>query len=126
MERAKEKRGKRSKSGGSSWTERYLYILPAQHTLASLASLDASNTAALRQETTDGFVKLLRHLANESSQVVGSEPKITFKSNFLTPRFTFEQMGSLVGVQEDMVWVRGISGVYAIRKDQIAYQVQKN
>ena len=115
-----------SKTGDKPWTGRYLYQLPTAYSLASLAAMDAPKTAALRTEATDGFGQLLRHIATETAASTGKEPKITFKSGFLTPRIVFEQAGSLVNVQDDVVWVRGVSGVYAVQKTQITYTAQKD
>jgi hypothetical protein len=115
-----------SKAGEKSWTGRYLYQLPSQHSLASLAAMDTSKTDSLRAEAVEGFGKLLQHISAETAASTVKEPKITFKSGFLTPRFVFEQAGSLINVQDNMVWVRGVSGVYAVQKAQITYAPEKN
>jgi hypothetical protein len=114
------------KTAAGPWSGRYLYQLPGDHTLATLAAMDEAKKTALQADATTGFASLLRHLSSESKAAIDKEQKITFKSAYLTPRFEFEQIGSLIAAQDDMVWLRGVGGVYAVRKTSVAYSARKD
>lgn len=111
--------------GSAPWTGRYQVQLPGDYTVASLAALDAAGQSAVESQLDAGFASLLQHLRSETAESIAGEPKITYESEYLSPRFGFEMAGSLVGTPGDMVWVRGVMGVQGVRKDQIRYQRAK-
>lgn len=113
-------------AGPQQWTGRYSYQLPGSHTLASLAELDEAATAQLRTGIQAGFLQLLQFIAHENEAAITKEKPVHFKSAFLTPRFEFEQIGSLISDDGSIVWLRGVGGVFAVQKAQVSYTVQRN
>jgi hypothetical protein len=108
-------------SGADRWVGKYMYQLPATYSVGSLAELDENALADLRSATADGFLALLGHIASEGREQHLAEQQITFKSDFLNPRFDFELRGTLISFDKELVWICTVGGVYAVRKANISY-----
>lgn len=105
--------------GAGKWTGRYLFQLPGSYTVEALSSLDEARTNALQQEMVGGFKALARFYLGDRQEALATEPKMLFKSSFVTPRFEFEMLGALAQEQADVVWLRTVGGVFALRKDAV-------
>lgn len=112
--------------GEKKWTRRYQYELPGKYTLDSLAAFTDASSAELQSASVAAYAALLRHIADEKDAAIAQEKKITFTSAYMTPRFEFEMMGSLVGEKEGRVWVRTVFGVIAIAPADIQYQIARD
>lgn len=111
--------------GATKWTGKYMYEQPELWPLASLARIDAAGTARLRASTAAGFDALLRYLAAETEEKVALEPKLTFRSLLVNPRFDFEMFGSLAGQEGDVVWIRSVGAVFAMPRSRAPYTLSK-
>lgn len=105
--------------GAGKWVGKYMYQLPLKYNLADLPKLDDAATAQLRAAVADGFAVLLRHIGAESQEKLQQERKITFKSDFMNPRFDYEMYAMLVAEEDEIVWVRSFTGVYGVRRTNI-------
>lgn len=112
-------------AGADKWTGKYMYQLPLKYSISELSQLDNSATAQLKEAVATGFSQLLVNLSAESPERLAQEKKITFKSDLVNPRFDFEMIGSLISDDGDVVWVRTVGGVFALRKPNISFAVQK-
>jgi len=105
------------------WSGKYMYQLPDSYSIGDFSHLDQAATDSLRNGLLAGYVKLLATVAKENRERVAGEKAITFKSNFLSPRADLTMSGHIVASDDDVTWVRSLSGVYALRKSSF-YQVQ--
>ncbi len=110
---------------GQPWRGRYLVQLPLQYSPEQLAALDDAGQQQLRAETQRGFAVLLRQLQRDTPDAAAQEPRLTFQSAYLTPRFEFEQTGSLIGTHEQRIWLRSVGGVFAVLPAQVRYTLDK-
>jgi hypothetical protein len=106
--------------GASKWTGTYMYQLPEKYGKQQLANLDATQRQRLGGDLALGFDALIDYITHEQPPV--AERFIRFKSDFLSPRFSFEQPGALISQSDDMAWVRTFTGVYALRKNNFDLQ----
>ncbi len=113
-------------TGPEKWTGKYMYQLPVRYSLNEFAQLSESATAQLRDAVALGYSSLVTHVGAESAERMNQEKKIMFKSDLLNPRFDFEMAGSLIADGGDLVWVRTYGGVYALRKGNVSYTLQKS
>lgn len=107
-------------NGTDRWRGKYMYQLPVSYSVAALAEPDENVAGQLQKATAIGFGKLLQRLRLESQESLSKEQSITFRSNFLNPRFDFPRRGSLISNDSDVVWIRTSGGVFAIRKENIS------
>ncbi len=105
----------------AAWSGKYMYQLPVTYSVDELAGLDGNATVQLQNAVEGGFEALLQQMQAESAASEASEKPITFKSDFVTPRFGFDMYGSLVGTDNDVVWVRTVGAVYGLRKSNVSY-----
>lgn len=98
------------------WRYKFMYQLPGEYTLASLAALDSAAQQKLEMDLDSGFAKLLTMMASDTEQNAAKERAVKFKSTFLVPRFDFEQTGKLIAEESEMVWIRNPTGVYGIQR----------
>lgn len=110
--------------GANKWTGRYFYQLPGDYTILKLTQLESSGVDAIRSSTQAAYRNLLTFISRESASSAQTEKKILFKSPYLTPRFEFEQAGSLVSEEQDVIWIRAFQGVYAVQKTQVSYSAR--
>lgn len=110
---------------GQPWRGRYLYQLPLQYTVDSLAALDDAGQARLQAEARQGFAALLGQIQRDTPEAMAHEPRLSFTSAYLSPRFEFEQPGSLIGLKDGMVWLRSFNGVQAVQASQVSYKLDK-
>ncbi|MEN6623040.1 MAG: hypothetical protein ABFD50_16020, partial [Smithella sp.] len=59
-------------------------------------------------------------------EAISKERKIIFKSPYICPRFELDMMGSLIREQGGRIWIRTVSGVYAVNPSDIKYQYSKD
>lgn len=112
--------------GQGKWVRRYQYQLPGRYTVADLSASAGPGSPGLQAASVAAYASLLKHVADEKDAAIALERRITFKSPYMTPRFEFELMGSLVGEKEGRVWVRTMSAVTAVDPSDIQYRVAKN
>lgn len=112
-------------TGQSKWVRRYQYQLPENYTLDELSTFDEGKMLEIQAASVNAFSSLLMHIKGESDVAILNEPKITFKSPYLSPRFDFEMMGSLIAESDGRVWVRTTFGVAAIDPSYIQYHTSK-
>ena len=112
--------------GQSKWARRYQYQLPGKYTLDELSTLPEVEASGIQAASVTAYAALLKHIAEEKEAAIALERKITFKSSYITPRFDFEMMGSLIGEKDGRVWVRMVTGVVAVEPSEIQYQITKN
>ncbi|WP_188564951.1 hypothetical protein [Undibacterium terreum] len=109
----------------AKWSRSYRYQLAGKYSLDELATADAARNAALQEQATQAYGALLRHMNDESDASISQETAITFLSPYLTPRFEFEQRGSLIRVDTNRVWVRTTVEVAAVAPTDLSYKVVK-
>ena len=101
-------------SGKDKWTHRYQYQLPGQYTLEQLTNLSQAQVDSIHEQSTLGFVAILKQLNEETDASIANEKKIIFESAYVQPRWTYEMLGSLAGEKDGRVWVRTFGGLTAI------------
>lgn len=111
--------------GASKWTGKYMYQLPGAYTLSSLSHPTEESNARIRQAAGEGYRALLQHMLAERAAGLAQERPIEFHSAVLSPRFDLGMTGALIGVENDLVWIRTVGGVYGLRKTDVAYKIQK-
>lgn len=107
------------------WRGHYQLQLPLQYTLESLATLDDAGQRRLQAEARQGFAALLGQILRDTPEAAAREPQLHFQSPYLTPRFEFEQAGTLVGTDGGRVWLRTAGGLFAVQPDQVRYTLDK-
>jgi hypothetical protein len=113
-------------AGADKWTGKYMYQLPLKFSISELSQLSDSATAQLGEAVATGFMQLLMNIGSESPERFVQEKKITFKSDLVNPRFDFEMMGTLIADDGNVVWIRTVGGVFALRKANVSFVVQKS
>lgn len=113
-------------TGPQEWKANYSYQLPGSFSVSSLAQLDDSTKATLASDIRAAFQDILNFVARDTQSSASVEQPIQFKSAYVTPRFEFEQFGSLISDDGNVVWVRAVGGIFAIRKPQVTYSVRKS
>lgn len=113
-------------NGADKWTGKYMYQLPVKYSINELSQIGDSAMAQLQEAVAAGFSQLILNMAAESPERLAQEKKITFKSDLVNPRFEFEMIGSLISEESNMVWIRTAGGVFALRKANISFSVQKS
>jgi hypothetical protein len=112
--------------GSNKWTKRYQYQLPGKYTLDELAKLSSSKAAELQEASVNGYVSILKYIAEEKVSEIEKEQKIIFNSPYMSPRFELSMRGSLIGAKDGRTWVRTVIGVAAIDPSDIKYEIIKN
>lgn len=112
-------------STADKWVGKYMFQTPRAYTLEQLSSLDANGSRELNQAVATGFSRLVQHLRDEKPGQAEFEKKIVFNSRMLFPVADLELAGSLVSDETDLVWLRTVGGVYALRKTDVSYQPAK-
>lgn len=64
-------------------------------------------------------------ILRDTPEAAALEPRLTLRSTYLTPRFEFEQAGTLVGTVGGRVWLRSAGGVFAVQAEQVRYTLDK-
>ncbi|MDK2126993.1 hypothetical protein [Parachitinimonas caeni] len=105
----------------SKWVGKYMYQAPRQYTIEQLANLDENSSLALKGSLAEGFEKIILHIGQENPEMLKAEKPITFRSELLSPRFDFEMVGNIISDDTEIVWLRTVGGVYAVRKSSISY-----
>jgi hypothetical protein len=101
------------------WVGRYLYQIDTSLPKAALAQgLTDERRAGLRASLRKGFEELLQIYKKDAD---GSLPgtDITFKSEFVTPRFDYALLGQLLSDEPDRVCIRSYSGVFSLPKKYV-------
>jgi hypothetical protein len=80
-----------------------------------LSTIDQAGTESLQQGVDRGFEQLLEFFSKDTGAASAAEPKIQFKSAFISPRFEFDLQGSVAEKSDDVTWVRTYGGVYALQ-----------
>lgn len=101
------------------WTGRYMYQLPLTYTAETLSKADMQASTALNEHLLAGFSELIKMLKTENPEAVRKEKQITFKSNFVFPRFDLELRGSLMTESNDRAWIRTVGAVYSLAKSDV-------
>jgi hypothetical protein len=113
-------------AGADKWTGKYMYQLPLKYSISELSKLGDGETAQLREAVAAGFAQLVTNIRAESPERLALEQKVLFKSDFVNPRFDYEMFGSLIAEDSSVVWIRTVNGVYALRKPNVSFTVQKS
>lgn len=108
------------------WVRRYQYQLPGMYTLDELSAFSETKTSELQIASVAAYKALLTYIAGEKDEAIAQERKITYSSPYISPRFDFEMMGSLVMEKAGRVWICTVTGVIAVDPSDIKYQVAKN
>lgn len=98
------------------WRNKYMYQLAGSYTVTSLAAMDAGAQQNLEMQLESGYASILARLARDTVELAAKEKQVKFKSAFLVPRFDFEQIGSLVAEEGEIIWIRNPTGVYGIQR----------
>lgn len=93
---------------------KYMYQLPGSYSVQQLSTLDAQGVATLQSEVDAGFARVLGLFSTDTTSAY--EQSITIKSDFLSPRFTFDVQGAIVKEETDVVWLRSYGGVFGLQK----------
>jgi hypothetical protein len=104
---------------------RYLVQLPITYSVAELSALDATRKQQLEVLIANGFDALIAKIKSEASANVAAEEKITVQSEFLTPRFKFDQTATLIEKTGEITWIRTTAAVCGIRNSDLTYKVAK-
>ena len=112
--------------GKKTWAKFYRYQLAGKYTVDELVALDDARKAAIREQSAAAFTSLLAHMQGETDAEIAKEQRIVAKSQYMTPRFNFDVVGSLAGQRDGLVWVRTSLGVTAVQPGSIEYQVVEN
>ena len=104
---------------------KYLVQIPVSYTIPELSNLNADQTKLLGNLLENGFVTLLDRIKKEASAMTANETKVTFVSEFLTPRFKFEIQANLIEANQDLVWFRTMTGVFGVKPQDVSYKVVK-
>lgn len=94
---------------------RYVFQLPQTYSVEQLAALDAAGTDNLQQSVDLGFERLLDFFVKDIGAGADAEPKIQFKSEFVSPRFDFELQGSVADKGREVTWVRTYGAVFGLQ-----------
>ena len=112
-------------AGADKWLGKYMYQLPLARTVSELGAINSAATEQLRNELRAGYVEILKRFDSEARAEPETEQKIKFKSDFLTPRFSFEQNGQLLDQDDKVTWIRAVGGVYGVRNSNITLSPAK-
>jgi len=112
--------------GPQKWVGKYMFQLPQTYSVSELSSLNENQREELIAATAEGYRALLSHLQAESAESIAKEQRLTFKSDFVFPRFDVEMIGSLIRRENDVVWVRTVGGVYAVRQKHVSVKLVKS
>lgn len=104
---------------------KYLVQLPVSYTFSELSNLSPAQTKQLADLLEKGFITLLNRVKTETTAVIANETKVTFVSEFLTPRFKFEIQANLIEANQDLVWFRTMTGVFGVRPQDVTYKPVK-
>lgn len=98
---------------------RYFYQLPLRYTVDDLSLSKPATVAEIGKQLQTGFVELIRFYQGDKSEAMGAEKMVRFKSDFLSPRFDFEQGGKIAAENAERVWIRNIFGVAAVLRANV-------
>jgi hypothetical protein len=99
------------------WSGKYVYELPGSYTRASIHDMDDAGSQALAAEAANGFAELAKYMHDESPEQIQLEKKVTFTSQLMFPSmYEMSFYGSLIADKGDVVWVRSVGAVFALRK----------
>lgn len=104
---------------------KYLVQLPVSYTIPELSNLSPEQTQKLSELLEKGFATLLSRIKSEATAVVANETKVTFVSEFLTPRFKFEIQANLIEANQEFVWFRTMTGVFGVKPQDVTYKTVK-
>lgn len=108
-----------------AWTGKYMVQLPATYTLEQLKTFDATKLAALQATLAEGYAAIITHMQSDKPEAMALEKAITFQTPFLTPRMEFDVNAKLIADNPDLVWVRTVTGIYALRKETFIYTIDR-
>lgn len=104
---------------------KFLVQIPVSYTIPELSNLTPEQTKKLGDLLEKGFTTLLNRIKTEATAVPASETKVTFVSEFLTPRFKFEIQANLIEANQEFVWFRTMTGVFGVRPQDVSYKAVK-
>lgn len=107
-------------NGDAYWRGVYIYQIPQTYTVAELAKLDAVGMRSLQASGAIGFDALVKHIAAEKQENYDKEEQIVFRSRMLSIMDT-DLIGTLIADEGDLVWVRTLGSVVALRKANMTY-----
>lgn len=101
------------------WTGRYMYQLPLIYTAETLSKADKQASSELSKHLILGFSELIKTFKTENPEAIKNEKPITFKSEFVFPRFDLEMRGALIAESNDRAWIRTVGAVYSLAKSEV-------
>ncbi|AXK39247.1 hypothetical protein DWG20_07285 [Crenobacter cavernae] len=107
------------------WIGRYMYQLPISYKIDYISQSNTDITPEVEKSLTVGFTELIKFYKKDSPEDADKEKTISFKSDFLSPRFDFEMTAKLISESQDRIWVRTFNGIYAISKENVTTSIAK-
>ena len=102
------------------WVGRYMYQIPQNMRKEDLADgLTDEERQDIRNSLKMGFVKLLSVYRKDSQGLLPAKSEITFKSEFVSPRFNFDLLGELVDDDPDKVSIRSTGALFVLPKKYV-------
>ncbi len=98
---------------------RYLYQLPLRYTVDDLSLATQAAVAEIGKQLQTGYIELIRFYLRDKSEAMGSEKTVKYKSDFLSPRFDFEQGGKIAAENAERIWIRHAIGIAAILRPNV-------
>lgn len=106
-------------NSGKKWSGVYMYQIPQYYTINALGKMDKQASEALDEKLLYAFSQIIGVIRNERQDSVNSERQITFRSDFVFPRFGIELRGSLISESEERAWIRTVGAVYSLEKPSV-------
>jgi len=98
---------------------RYLYQFPLGYTVDELSLATPVTIAEIERQLQAGYAELIRFYLSDKSDAMSGEKLVKYKSDFLSPRFDFEQGGKIAAEDAERVWIRNVFGVAAVLRSNI-------
>lgn len=98
---------------------RYFYQLPLRYTVDDLTVATPAAVAEIGKQLQKGYVELIRFYKSDKSEALVGEKMVKYKSDFLSPRFDFEQAGKIAGEDAERIWIRNVFGIAAVLRSNL-------
>lgn len=96
------------------------YQLSLRYTLHDLSGATPEMLADITRHLQAGYVALIRFCQGDTVAAEGHENMVKYTSDFLSPRFSFDQPGKLVAETEERVWIRNVFGVASVLRANVS------
>lgn len=109
----------------TKWVGKYMRQLPISTTVEELTKNGDEFSHKIELLALDGYSEIIKVIESENQDKIQMEQKVTFKSNFLNPRFDFAMFGNIMEEKTDVLWIRTTGGVYGLSKKNVSYTLSK-